>query len=41
MQEKILQVLKKINLPDGSQDLVSLNLVKDIVIKDDKNIKIQ
>lgn len=40
MQEKILQVLKKINLPDGSQDLVSLNLVKDIVIKDDKNIKI-
>lgn len=40
MREKILQTLKKINLPDGSKDLVSLNLVKDISIQDEKNVKI-
>ncbi len=40
MKEKILQVLKKICLPDGSKDLLSLGLVKDLVINDEKNAKI-
>lgn len=40
MKEKILQALSSVNFPDSSKDLVSLGIVKDVIIKDEKNVKI-